>query len=69
MRLVDAVIVAITDGEISELEFWRNNPVGYKTYDATPQRVRRVYGALANTEVIHEETRYYRRDATIHYEV
>ena len=69
MRCVDAVIIAITDGVVSELEFWRNNPVDYKTYDATKNRTSRLALALHNTKIIHTKLGFYRKDMTIHIEV
>ena len=69
MRSVDAVIISITDGVVSELEFWRNNPVDYKTYDATSERTSGLTVALANTEIIHTKLSFYRKDMCIHIEV
>ncbi len=69
MRSVDAVIISITDGTISELEFWRNHPVDYRTYDATSERTSRLAAALCNTKIYHTKLGFYRKDMTIHIEV
>jgi len=69
MRIVDAIILAVIDGEFVEIEFWRNKPVGYKTYDATAKNINRLLGVLANTKIYHTKTDFYRKDMTIHFEV
>ena len=69
MRLVDAIILAVVDGEFVEVEFWRKKPLGYKTYDATPKNVNRLLGVLGDTKIIHTHLGFYRKDMTIHIEV
>ena len=69
MRLVDAIILAVVVGEFVEIEFWRKNTVGYKTYDATAKNVNRLLGVLANTKIYHTDTHFHRKDMTIHFEV
>jgi hypothetical protein len=69
MRVVDSIILAVVDGEFVEVEFWRNKPVGYKTYDATPKRVASVIDALRNTGIFYSKLDFHRKDMTIHIEV
>ena len=73
MTKVDEVIIAVTYGEFSEVEFWRRLPhkqMTYRTYTATSKNVGRLLGVLANTKLYHKHMRFGGPNGcTMHFEV
>ena len=72
MNTVDEVIIAVRDGEFSEIEVWRrleDKGMNYKTYKATPARVTRLLGVLGDTKILVDTVLFYRGEMTLHFEV
>ena len=72
MSYIDEIILSVTDGDFSEIEFWRrldDKTMDYKTYDATPKRVSSLIAALSDKRLIFKDLTFYRKDMCIHIEV
>ena len=74
MKIMDAIIIAFSDGEMVEVEFWRRSHDGqtcFHTYDATPWTMGRVFAALKNEKIFtsHCDFSGPEGDMTLHLEV
>ena len=74
MKFMDVIIIAFSDGEMTEVEFWRrhtDHQTSYRTYQATTWNMSRLFAALKNEKIFttHCDFSGPEGDMTLHIEV
>ena len=74
MKFMDVIIIIFSDGEMTEVEFWRrhtDHQTSYQTYDATTNNMSRLFAALKHEKIFttHCDFSGPEGDMTLHIEV